>query len=123
MLTASSRALWPFFVRFSAPSPAWIARARARLQINLPLQCNYWVHIQCDWAARLVFCRRLLDSMSSSIMQHVFHEFAGSIPGGRAAAPAGAGLFFVFPLGFFQENLSTTLTVSYRSRRLAAAGT
>jgi len=32
------------------------------------------------------------------------HEFAGSIPGGRAAA--GAGLFFVFPLGFFQERKS-----------------
>ena len=27
MRTASARALWPFFVRFSAPSPAWIARA------------------------------------------------------------------------------------------------
>ena len=122
MLSGSSRALWRVIGRFSAPSPAWIARARAPLQINLPQQCNYMAHIQCDWAARLVFCRRLLDSMSSSIMQHVFHEFA-TIPGGRAAAPAGAGLFFVFPLGFFQENLSTTLTVSYRSRRLAAAGT
>ena len=29
MLTASARALWPFFVRFSAPSPAWIARGGA----------------------------------------------------------------------------------------------
>ena len=27
MLTPSARELWPFFVRFSAPSPAWIARA------------------------------------------------------------------------------------------------
>ena len=26
MRTASARALWPFFVLFSAPSPAWIAR-------------------------------------------------------------------------------------------------
>ena len=44
MLTASARALWPFSVRFSAPSPAWIARVAGRrrsglhsLQINLPL--------------------------------------------------------------------------------------
>eukprot|EP01044_Picomonas_judraskeda_P002302 COSAG03_NODE_160_length_11366_cov_10.057518_11_plen_60_part_00 len=44
MLTASARALCPFFVRFSAPSPAWIARGArlasclcAALQINLPL--------------------------------------------------------------------------------------
>ena len=29
MLTASARALWPFFVRFSAPSPAWIAGVAA----------------------------------------------------------------------------------------------
>ena len=41
MLTASARALWPFFVRFSAPSPAWIARAvrappATLQQINFP---------------------------------------------------------------------------------------
>ena len=29
MLTASARALWPFFVRFSAPSPGGIARGGA----------------------------------------------------------------------------------------------
>ena len=34
MLTASARALWPFSVRFSAPSPAWIARAPARRTIS-----------------------------------------------------------------------------------------
>ena len=44
MLAASARALWPFVVRFSAPSPAWIARAGAALdlcaappEVNLPL--------------------------------------------------------------------------------------
>jgi hypothetical protein len=41
MRTASARALWPFFVRFSAPSPAWIARAvrappATLQQINFP---------------------------------------------------------------------------------------
>ena len=41
MLAASARALWPFIVRFSAPSPAWIARTGGRRsappEVNLPL--------------------------------------------------------------------------------------
>eukprot|EP01044_Picomonas_judraskeda_P014365 COSAG03_NODE_2272_length_2929_cov_3.107067_5_plen_106_part_00 len=44
MLPPLARALWPFYVRFSAPSPAWIdprdrlcSTAVSALQINLPL--------------------------------------------------------------------------------------
>ena len=61
MLTASARALWPFFVRFSAPSAAWIARARRRraravdsAQINLPHH-HIAVYIYTRyWAVRLI---------------------------------------------------------------------
>ena len=63
MRTASARALWPFFVRFSAPSPAWIARVPQCAAGNAPDQfarCRIAdVYIQCNRPARLILWRRL----------------------------------------------------------------
>ena len=65
MLTPSARELWPFFVRFSAPCPAWIARGasaplsapRSRLCPVSCCRCIFDIYVQLGAAA--VFPRRL----------------------------------------------------------------
>ena len=93
MLTASARALWPFFVRFSAPSPAWrIGRSRGRSlpaghrhsrSINLPLVtvADVYIHYSCPAADSHV--RRRLSQNGACIQRTV----AGSNPADADGLP------------------------------------